>query len=342
MKLNDPNHDVDFLTPGLAPSAVPSEALKTPSSPDAPAPKRGEEKASPRKSMVTAAQKRRLFRDLDRLDPRFIEKMEPFLDGLYKHYFRCEFDGWENMPTQKSLIVGNHNGLLTFEVVMLFYAWWKRFGSTRRGVGLAHGIALNNPLFAWLCPRIGAIPADPDVAEEALKRDYTVLVYPGGEKESFRPYKDRKLVDFYQRKGFIRLAVKSKVPIVPLVSVGAHESYVILHRGEEIAEALGLKKKYRLHGLPITYRSLFFMWCMVTGVFTFFPLLLAPAAFASIFVPMPAKMNFRLLEPIDPMSLWNDNRTEEENYQVIYDHVLAVMQKAVSDEYAKRKYPVIG
>lgn len=292
--------------------------------------------------MITDAQKRRLFRDLGRVDPDFADKIAPFLEGLYKHYFRCEMSGWENVPESKALFVGNHNGLLTFEVLMLFYAWWKQFGWSKRALGLAHGIALNNPFFRWLLPRIGAIPADPDVAYEAMARDYSLLVYPGGEKESFRPYKDRKKVDFYQRKGFIRLALRAKVPIVPIVSVGAHESYVILHRGEEIAEKLDLKEKMRLHGVPITFRSLFFMWCVATGVFTFFPLLLAPAAFVSIFIPMPAKMTFRILPAVDVNAMMDPTLSEEENLQKIYDHILGTMQSVLTEEYAKRKLPVIG
>src|SRR3989338_7443780 len=111
---------------------------------------------------VTAAQKRRLFRDLDQTDPAFAEKLQPFLEGLYKHYFRCEIEGWENMPEDKVLFVGNHNGLLTFEVLMLFHAWWKQYGSSRKVLGLAHGIALTNPLFRWITVKIGAIPADPE------------------------------------------------------------------------------------------------------------------------------------------------------------------------------------
>lgn len=291
---------------------------------------------------MNAAQKRRLFRDLGRVDPEFAEKILPFIEGLYRHYFRCEVTGWENVPENKCIFVGNHNGLLTFEVVMLFYAWWSRYGWSRRALGLAHVIALRNPVFRWLIPRLGAIPADPDVALEALARDYSLLVYPGGEKEAFRPYKERRKIEFYGRKGFIRLALKAGVPLVPIVSIGAHETYVILNRGEEIAEKLGLKEKLRLHGVPITYRGIFFAWCLATGVFTFFPLLLAPAAFASIFVPLPAKMTFRILPPIDPKAMTKPELSEEENIQAIYDHVVEVMQKKLEEEYEKRRFPVIG
>ncbi len=292
--------------------------------------------------MVTSQQKRRLFRDLEKVDHDFVEKLYPFFEGLYKHYFRVEIDGWENVPDKKALFVGNHNGLLTFEVVMLYHAWVKRFGKTRRALGLAHSVALNNPFFRWLVPRMGAIPADPEVAMEALQRDYSLLAYPGGEKESFRPYTERKKVDFYQRKGFIRLALKGGVPIIPIVSIGAHESYIILHRGEEIAEALGLKEKFRLHGMPITFRSIFFMWCMTTGLFTFFPLLIAPAAFASIFIPMPAKMNFKIMKPVDVTAMVDPAKSEDENLQYIYDHILAQMQEVLTREYEKRIFPIVG
>ncbi len=295
--------------------------------------------------MVTKAQRRRLFRDLDRVDPEFFKKVEPFLEGLFNYYFRCEIDGWEHIsedPAEKRLYVGNHNGLLTFEVLMLAYAWYKRYGFTRRSLGLAHGIAVNTPFFRWLTPRLGAIPADPEVAAEAFERGYSLLVYPGGEKEAMRNYLARKKVEFFGRKGFIRLALKSKVPIQPIVSIGAHESYVILHRGEELAEKLGLKEKFRLHGVPITFRGIFFLWCVATGVFTFFPLLLAPSAFASIFVPLPAKMNFKILPPIDVCAMMDPNLSEEENHQRIYDHIVGVMQAVLSAEYEKRKYPILG
>ncbi len=275
-------------------------------------------------------------------DAKFIEGITPFLEGLYKHYFRVEMDGWENVQKGAALYVGNHNGMITFEVLMLFYAWWQRFKGSKRAFGLAHGIALHNPFFKWIISRIGAIPASPAYADAALGMGNSLLVFPGGEKECFRPYSEKAKVDFYQRKGFLKVAIRNKVPIVPIVSVGAHESYIIFHRGEEIAEALGLKKKYRLHGFPITARSLFFMWCMVSGVFTFFPLLLAPAALAATFVPLPAKMKFKVLPPLYVHEMVDPKLSEEENLQKLYDLVIDDMQQVLTAEYEKRKYPLIG
>ncbi|MCM2277209.1 MAG: acyltransferase family protein [Oligoflexia bacterium] len=284
----------------------------------------------------------KLSQALREIDPQFSEKMMPFLEALYRHYFRCEMSGWGNVPPGTVMFVGNHNGLLTFEVLMLFYAWKKRFGGSRSILGLAHEVALKSLAFRWLIPRLGAIPADPELAREALGLGHSLMVFPGGEKEAFRPYRDRKKLDFFQRKGFIKLAIRAGVPIVPIVSIGAHETYVILDRGEKLAEVLGLKEKLRLHGIPITLRSVFFAWCVATGLLTGLPLLLAPAAAAAIFVPLPAKMTFRILPPVDPMALWNPSWSEERNHQRIYDEIVRVMQQTLTEEYARRKLPVFG
>jgi 1-acyl-sn-glycerol-3-phosphate acyltransferase len=294
------------------------------------------------RAKLTLAQKRQLFRDLEKVDPRFTARIMPFLEGLYKYYFRCDVDGWENVPEEKVMFIGNHNGLLTFEVLMMFYAWWERFHGARRALGLAHVVALENPFFRWIIPKLGAIPASPELALEALKRDYSLLVYPGGEKEAFRPFKDRKKIDFFQRKGFIRIALEAKVPIVPVVSIGAHETYVIFDRGEEIAEKLGLTKRMRLHGVPITARGVFFAWCVFSGIFTFFPLLIAPAALLWTFIPLPAKMTFKILAPGDVAAMVDPALSEDENLQRIYDHVTLLIQSTLTEEYAKRKYPIIG
>jgi 1-acyl-sn-glycerol-3-phosphate acyltransferase len=255
----------------------------------------------------------------DQVDYGVIKRVLPFLEGLYKYYFRCKVRGLENVPDEGTgLYVGNHNGLITFEVLMLFYAWWSRFGSSRRVLGLAHSIAVDNPLFQWLIPKIGGIPASPEI-------------------EAFRPFYERKKIDFFQRKGFIRLALKKNVPIVPIVCAGGQDTYIILDRGEFLAEKLGLKRALRLHGLPITFRSIFFLWCVVSGFVFFVPWLLVPGAFAAIFVPLPVKMEFEVLPPIDPKTLWDDRFSEEENHQRIYNHVIGVMQKRLNEMMAGRK-----
>jgi len=284
----------------------------------------------------------RTFKELENTNQDFLHAVSKFLDGLYRYYFRVGVRGWKNVPEEKALFVGNHNGLITFEVPMLFHAWQKKFGKKKKAVGLAHDLAVHHPLLSWLLPRMGAIPAHPEMGMEAFKRAYSVLVFPGGLKEAYRSYKDKDKIDFFQRKGFIRLARNAGVPIVPVVSVGAHETYHILDRGEGLAKKLGLKEKYRLDGVPITYRGIFFALCVSSGLLTFFPLLLAPAAFAAIFIPMPAKMDFRILPAVNIQDYWDDSLSENQNLQNVYDEIMARMQRAVRRDYKKRKLPILG
>src|SRR5207244_5851441 len=78
--------------------------------------------------------------------------------------------------------------------------------------------------------KAGGMEADPEAAEHALCAGGSVLVYPGGDHEAFRPWTERHQIDFNGRTGFIRLALRTGVPIVPAVSCGAHHSVVLLSR----------------------------------------------------------------------------------------------------------------
>lgn len=143
------------------------------------------------------------YNDTPGVDPQFVKIFEPFLEGLYKYYFRCDLDGWENIPESTALFVGNHNGLLTFEVLMLFYAWWKRFEGKRQALGLAHNVALKNPLFRWIIPKLGAIPASPERALGALKEGHSLLVFPGGRRKPFVLIKKEKRSIFFSVKDLL-------------------------------------------------------------------------------------------------------------------------------------------
>ena len=279
---------------------------------------------------------------ISQTDDNFIEQIEPFLGFLYHFYFRCEVEGWENIPDENALYVCNHNGFLTFEALMIFYAWWKKFGLTRKARALAHEIVFSNILFNWIIPKLGGIPARPDLAHYALQEGYSLLVFPGGEKEAFRPFLERKQIHFFQRKGFIRLALAAKVPIVPVVSIGAHDSFVILNRGEKISELLGLNKRFRLHGFPITIGSLFSAWCLTTGACSGAPLLLLPVALANMVIPFPVKMKFKILPPVYPTSLFDPKLPEIQNHQNIYDYTVSQMQSALIEQYKLRPIPFIG
>ena len=83
--------------------------------------------------------------------------------------------------------------------------------------------------------RWGTVAASHDNARKAFDKGAPVLVYPGGDYETFRPSWHSDRVEFGGRKGFIKLALEREVPIVPVVAIGGQETALFLTRGERAA-----------------------------------------------------------------------------------------------------------
>lgn len=168
---------------------------------------------------------------LDGRDPRVIDQIIPLMDWLYQHYFHVQTDGWENIPNEgRVMLIGSHNGgLAAPDMHMMIRDWFHHFGSERLAYALMHPkIWQVLPGLARLAAQMGAIQAHPKMAIAALHRNASLLIYPGGAQDVFRPYSQRNQIYFHNRRGFIKLALREEVPIVPLISYGAHSTLVVL------------------------------------------------------------------------------------------------------------------
>lgn len=170
---------------------------------------------------------------LEARDPNVIRQWMPVWEWLYQYYFRVESDGWEHVPSdpkEQVLFVGSHNGgIASPDLPMVMVDWFHRFGFDRPIYGLMHPSVwkVARPL-AELASQLGAVQAHPKMAFGALKEGASVLVYPGGAKDVFRPHRLRDRVHLAGHKGFIKVALRSEVPIVPTVSWGAHDTLIVL------------------------------------------------------------------------------------------------------------------
>jgi 1-acyl-sn-glycerol-3-phosphate acyltransferase len=168
---------------------------------------------------------------LDARDPEFIKSIMPILGFFYRYYFRVQTSGWHHIsPQQKVLFVGSHNGgLAAPDMLMMMYDWFQHFGAEQPVYGLMHPTVWQaSPEIAQLVAKVGAIIAHPKMAYAALRSGASVLVYPGGAEDVFRPHSLRNKIYFAGRRGFIKLALRENVPIVPVISTGAHDTLIVL------------------------------------------------------------------------------------------------------------------
>src|SRR5688572_24760319 len=169
---------------------------------------------------------------LDERDPAFIDATLETYEALLKPYFRPEVRGLENIPAEGPvLLVGNHSGgTLIADTFVFAFAFLRHFGSERLFHQLVHDVAVNMPMVARGLRKYGGMPASQANAKRALSRGAAVLVYPGGDFETYRPSWRQDKIEFGGRRGFLRLARDMEVPIVPVVAIGGQETALFITR----------------------------------------------------------------------------------------------------------------
>ncbi len=168
---------------------------------------------------------------LEGRDPAIYQHIMPLMGWLYDTYYQVSTSGWEHIPTNENvMLVGSHNGGLPApDMHMMLYDWVQRFGPKKPLYGLMHPSVWDvSPWAASIATRMGAVRAHPKMGIAALNKKSNVVVYPGGAQDIFRPYSMRHKIYFHNRKGFIKLALKKSVPIIPMISVGAHATLMVL------------------------------------------------------------------------------------------------------------------
>ena len=261
---------------------------------------------------------------LDLRDPEYIRATLPALRAVSDVYHRGEVRGLENIPAAGPvLLVGNHSGgTMIADTFVFAQAFYDHFGATRVFHQLAHDLVFKVPGVRALLQPYGTVPASPDNMRDALGRDAALLVYPGGDHESYRASWRSSEIDFAGRKGFVRLALELGVPIVPVVAIGGQETALFLGQGQRVAQALRLDKRLRLKVAPVQIGPPF-------GV-TFLD--------APLRVPLPAKITVEVLPRIDLREELGDDVDPDE----AYDLVTGRMQDKLDELADERTLPVIG
>jgi 1-acyl-sn-glycerol-3-phosphate acyltransferase len=247
-------------------------------------------------------------------------------NALVDYWFRMEMDGWENVPEEPPvLLVGIHSGApFVWDAWTVGVQWWRRFGEQRPMLGTAHDVLMAAPLIGRYFRAMGVLPAAPDSIATALAEGRDVALWPGGEVDSLRPWSERDQATLAGRTGFVKMAIRAGVPIVPIATVGGADAMPVLIRGDRLSRMLGLDKVLRLKVFPIAVSL---------------PWGIAPAALPQF--PLPAKIRTRLMPPVeldhDP-DLADDDEYVERKYQEVEDSIQAGMDALAR----KRSLPLFG
>ncbi len=195
-------------------------------------------------------------------------------DPIYRHYFRAEWEGLEHIPqTGGALLVANHAGAIPSDAPVIMHGIETELH--RPVYGLAEYLFRALPVIGTLWARAGGVPAHPDNAYRLLHDDAQLaLVFPEGEKGTGKLYRDRYKLNRFGRAGFVEIAMRSGVPIVPIAVVGAEESMPILFKSKRIAKLLNVPY------VPITANHLLFGPLLGTALY------------------FPAKFKLRVLPPV--------------------------------------------
>lgn len=266
---------------------------------------------------------RALDAEFDLRDPAFIARLTPMLRVLSR-YFDATVEGFENLPaTGPFLVVGNHSGGIFMPDYWAFlHRWIEARGSSEPLYALAYDFLFSIPGVSALARRLGAVPANHEIASQLLRRGAAVIVYPGGDQEDYRPWSERHHVDLRGHTGFVRLALREHVPVVPLVSHGSHDVIIVLSRGETIAHRLGLER-LRIRVFPVT---------------------LGPAGIVPLQLvtwPLPAKVTTHICDPIDWTHLPQGSADDPATVRHCYEQVLGRMQATLDDLVSQSPHPLL-
>lgn len=224
-------------------------------------------------------------------DPETAARWQAYLRATVWRYFRPLVIGAEHVPKKgRGLIIGCHSGTIPYDAACTLVAIHQATGRFSRAIG--------DDLFGRLgvvenfLRQQGALVGRPEIVEAVLRAGHLLLLFPGGSRDMERPY----LTQRYQvlshrgfapgRGGYIKIALRTRTPIVPLAIVGAEEAHVLLGSSPLVAQ---------IFGVP------------------FFPLLLFPW-------PLPVKLYIRFGEPIvlpgTPADADNQRRVDQLNIMV--------------------------
>ena len=262
---------------------------------------------------------------LDDRDPAWIERGKYFWNPVMDYWFRLDVEGWDRLPEPPALLVGIHSGApFPWDAWTVGVQWWRHFGEERILHGTAHDALMAAPGISTYFRKMGVLPAAPDSMSAAFAAGRDVVLFPGGEVDSLRPWVSRDEVRLAGRTGFIKMAIGAGVPIVPMATIGGPDAMPVIFSGRRLARALQLDKLARLKVFPFALQA---------------PWGISPAVLPE--VPFPTKIRSAFQDPIELDS--DPERANDPAYvRQKYHAVRESLQRGMDALARRRRLPLFG
>jgi 1-acyl-sn-glycerol-3-phosphate acyltransferase len=183
---------------------------------------------------------------------RYLRASLTSLSALYKWYFSVETRGIEHVPAHgRAMIIGNHSGGIAIDGAMVIASCFLEMDPPRLAQGMVEKFMSRFPFMNLWTSRTGQFPGLPEHAERLLEEDRLLMVFPEGARGTAKLYRERNsLVEF--GTGFMRLALKTKSPIVPVAVLGGGEAFPTIANAYKLGRLLGVPYVPLVaYGLPV-------------------------------------------------------------------------------------------
>lgn len=243
----------------------------------------------------------------DGLDLATVEKLAPLLRGL-RNYFRLRVDGLDHVPHDGSAILAaNHTGWLGLDYALTALSVYD--ATERIPRGMAHAAWFKSPGPAAFAKKVGLFQVTKDAMAQQLRNGHLVMVFPEGERGAFRPGSDYVLEEF--ARGFVRVAMATQRPVVPVCILGGEESNPV---GARIEDYAGYEQMLAFKGgIPIPKNV----------------------------VPKPVKWRIRFLPAIQFTDASEEDAADQERVHAIAEDVRTRIQRELRKMKVERGHPYI-
>lgn len=242
--------------------------------------------------------------DGDGIDQEFLERFAPFLRTL-RSYTRLQVAGLDHVPTSgPALLTANHTGWLGLDYALTALSVYDGLGRLPRG--MAHAAWFKAPATARFAKKVGLFEVTKDAMRRQVAKGELVMLFPEGEKGAFRPGSDYTLEPF--ARGFVRVAMATQVPVVPVCVLGGEESNPVGARIESYEQLLNMKG-----GLPIPRN----LW------------------------PKPVKWRIKFLPPVSFAGCTETDADDSERVHAIAEDVRTRIQRELRKMKVERGHPYL-